>query len=92
MGGKMVGVPGMTGLIDQSAFERLLKPAEVAFILQVSRTQVYRLLSNGELPGLHFGGKTVRVRKADLQAFIQGKNGQQNQMPIIYSEIPGDNR
>lgn len=50
--------------------ERLLKPAEVAEVLQVSKTQVYRLMEN-ELPCVRFGKSTVRVRAGDLTAYIE---------------------
>ncbi len=59
---------------------RLLKPAEVAILLGVSRTQIYRLLRS-ELPCVVFGGHTVRIRQVDLAQYIvghlddHGKNG-----------------
>lgn len=49
--------------------EKLLKAGEVAEILQVSKTQIYRLLGT-ELPCVRFGGGTVRVRKDDLDKYI----------------------
>lgn len=63
-------------------FERLLKPAEVATILGVSRTQVYRMMaatntSEFAIPAVRFGN-TVRVRRSDLEKFIAShttKNG-----------------
>jgi excisionase family DNA binding protein len=56
---------------------RLLKLPEVAEILQVSRTQAYRLAKDGQLPCVRFGAQTVRVRVEDLQAFIESnrRNG-----------------
>jgi excisionase family DNA binding protein len=51
----------------------LLLPNEVAAHLRVSRATVYRLIKTGELPALHFAGKTVRVRKPDLERFMTGK-------------------
>lgn len=57
---------------EKTTFPNLLRPAEVAKALAVSRTQVYRLLASGELPSLHFGGRTVRVRPSDLERFIAG--------------------
>jgi excisionase family DNA binding protein len=59
--------------------ERLLKANDVARVLGVSRTQVYRLMS-ADLPAVRFGG-TVRVRPEDLQKYIvdhldtNGQNG-----------------
>lgn len=49
--------------------DRLLKPIEVALILRVSRTQIYRLLRT-ELPAIRFGGSTVRVLSGDLWKYI----------------------
>lgn len=50
--------------------QRLLKIVEVAEILQVSRTTVYRLAQIGELPCVRFAGATVRVRAEDLERYI----------------------
>jgi excisionase family DNA binding protein len=49
---------------------QLLKAVEVARILQISRTAAYRLIASGDLPGIRFAGKTVRVRPQDLEKFI----------------------
>jgi predicted DNA-binding transcriptional regulator AlpA len=48
---------------------RLLKPGEVALILCVSRTQIYRLLRT-KLPAIRFGGSTVRVLSGDPWKYI----------------------
>lgn len=50
--------------------DKLLKAEEVAEILNVSRTEAYRLM-RGELPAVVFGGRTVRVRASDLAQFIE---------------------
>ena len=49
--------------------EKLMKPAEVADILQVSRAMAYKLLNQGEIPSVRIG-KSVRVRRADLERYI----------------------
>ena len=54
--------------------ERLLKPAEVAEILQVSMASAYKLLRRGEIPTVRFGS-TVRVKRADLERYIYNKTG-----------------
>ena len=70
-------------LTTQEPLERLLKPAEVALILRVSRTQIYRLMRT-ELPCIRFGGGTVRIRSGDLEQYLMdhletnGKNGDQH--------------
>lgn len=47
----------------------LLTATDVAAILNVSRTQAYRLM-RGPLPVVRFGGGCVRVRMVDLESFI----------------------
>ena len=49
--------------------ERLLKPAEVAEILQVSMAAAYKILKRGEIPTVQFG-KSIRVRREDLDKYI----------------------
>ena len=61
--------------------ERLLKPAEVADILQVSRAMAYKLLNQGEIPSVRIG-KSVRVRRADLERYIN-ERGDQNTSPML---------
>ena len=56
--------------------ERLMKPAEVADILQVSRAMAYKLLQQGEIPTVRIG-KSVRVRRADLERYIH-ERGEHN--------------
>lgn len=55
--------------------EKLLKPAEVADILQVSRAKAYQLMQREEIPTVRIG-KLVRVRRADLERYIH-ENGKQ---------------
>jgi len=47
----------------------LLRPAEAAEAIGVSRSRMYELLASGELPSIHVG-RTVRVPVAALQAWI----------------------
>lgn len=55
---------------------RLLKPAEVAEILQVSKALAYNLLRRGDIPTARIG-VTVRVRWEDLERYINDKAGPQ---------------
>jgi putative molybdopterin biosynthesis protein len=48
---------------------QLLKPAEVADILRISRAMAYSMLKRGEIPTVRIGS-TVRVRRSDLEQFI----------------------
>jgi excisionase family DNA binding protein len=52
--------------------ERLLKPTEVAEILQVSKAHAYVLMKRGEIPTIRIG-KIVRVKLEDLERYINGK-------------------
>ena len=55
--------------------EPLLKAADIARVLQVSKTEAYRLM-NSEIPTVRFGKQTVRVRLSDLQGFIESRTVQ----------------
>ena len=52
--------------------EQLLKPGDVAEVLQVSKAQAYNLLKRGEIPAIHIG-TLVRVRPEDLKHYIEQK-------------------
>ena len=54
--------------------EQLLKPAQVAEMLQVSMAAAYNLLRRGEIPTVRFGS-TVRVKREDLERYIYNKTG-----------------
>jgi excisionase family DNA binding protein len=47
----------------------LYKPMAAAQILGISKSLIYRLVSQGSLPAVRFG-RTVRVRSEDLDKFI----------------------
>lgn len=49
---------------------RLLKPREVAGLLNVSRSYAYQLLQSGAIPTVHIG-KSRRVRPQDLEVYIE---------------------
>ena len=56
-----------------------MKANEVASILQVSRTQAYKLMAIGDLPcGGDLGGQTVRVKQGDLDRFISDHSSRQS--------------
>jgi len=48
--------------------------AEVAKLLRVSAMTVHRLVRRGDLAGKRFGA-AVRVREADVQAYVDGADG-----------------
>ena len=51
--------------------ERLLKASEVAMILNISRSLVYRLIHTGKIPSIRIN-QAVRVHNDDLNRFIEG--------------------
>lgn len=60
------------GLIDNLIEERLLRPAEVAQILGVSVNAVYLWAKTYRIPSITLG-RSVRFRRADIQALISGR-------------------
>jgi len=48
---------------------RLLRPEEVADLLNISKSLVYKLLQQRQIPAVRFN-KTVRVRQVDLDNYI----------------------
>jgi excisionase family DNA binding protein len=61
-------------LIDK---KRLLKPGDVAGILNISRSFAYHLLETRQLPTVRIG-RTLRVRAQDLEAYIEANLIQEN--------------
>ena len=63
----------------------LLKPAEVARVLNVTVTQVYTLMRSGDLPALKIGRKGVwRVSRETLEAFLAEREAEARQrVPVI---------
>ena len=51
--------------------EKLLTVEEVAEILRVSLTTVYRRIQAGELPYIKLGHRQVRIKPEDLEAYIE---------------------
>lgn len=50
----------------------LLKPAEAAEQLRVSRATIYRLIETGQLPSVHVGERrAVRVPREAISAYIR---------------------
>jgi len=47
----------------------LLRPDEVAEVLNISKSLVYKLLQQGQIPAVRFN-KTVRIRQVDLDNYI----------------------
>jgi excisionase family DNA binding protein len=54
---------------DSIMDEKLLKPAEVAEILQISKAKAYALLQQGVITTVRIG-TLVRVKRSDLDRYI----------------------
>ena len=50
---------------------KLLRGAEVAEMLSISKTHVFRLAAEGTLPAIQINQKTVRFSPDDVAAFIE---------------------
>ena len=61
--------------------ERLLKADEVARILNISRSLVYRLIHTGKIPHIRIN-QAVRVHNDDLNKFIEGNRTEADTYPI----------
>jgi len=61
--------------------ERLLKASEVAKILNISRSLVYRLIHTGKIPSIRIN-QAVRIHHDDLNRFIEGNRTEADAYPI----------
>lgn len=57
--------------------DRLLKGDEVSQILNISRSQAYKLMQQGEIPTIRIG-RSVRVRYESLWDFIEKNTTPEN--------------
>jgi excisionase family DNA binding protein len=57
--------------MDGDSQPDLLTVVQVQEMLQVSRSFAYALLSSGELPSYRVGGKLRRVRRRDVEAWLE---------------------
>jgi len=55
--------------------DALMTTRQVAYMLGLSLTTVWRLCRDGELASVRFNRRTVRVRKGDLVRFVRGLEG-----------------
>jgi len=61
--------------------KRLLKASEVARILNISRSLVYRLIHTGKIPSIRIN-QAVRIHHDDLNRFIEGNRTEADTYPI----------
>lgn len=70
----------------------LLKAKEVAERLNISRSQAFALMRNGDLSTVRFG-KLVRVREEDLEYFIRANLTGKDLLPLmpeVHSRSPNE--
>ena len=60
--------------------KQLLKANEVARILNISRSLVYRLIHTGKIPSIRIS-QAVRVHNDDLNRFIEGNRTEADTYP-----------
>lgn len=66
----------------------LLKPADVARVLNVTVTQVYTLMRSGELPALKIGKKGVwRISRDALDEYLAGLEAEARSRSAITEPI-----
>ena len=49
----------------------LLRVNEAATLLGISRSAIYRLIDKGEIPALYVGERSIRIKRADVVAYIE---------------------
>ncbi len=62
-----------------------LKPIDAARRLKIPTRELYRLIDGGELPAYKFG-RVIRLRRADVDAYIE-RNGILTN-PLLYDGYP----
>jgi excisionase family DNA binding protein len=68
----------------------LLKPADVARVLNVTVTQVYTLMRSGDLPALKIGKKGVwRVSRDTLDEYLSGLEAEARSRGPVTDPTPG---
>ncbi len=68
----------------------LLKPADVARVLNVTVTQVYTLMRSGDLPALKIGKKGVwRVSRDTLEAYLADLEAEARLRTPLTDPAPG---
>jgi excisionase family DNA binding protein len=76
--------------MDEGLPPPLLKPADVARVLNVTVTQVYTLMRSGDLPALKIGKKGVwRVSRETLEAYIEQLEAEARTRAPVIDSTPG---
>ena len=77
------------------AAERFLQLSDVAEVLNISASQAYALVRNGELPAIKIGGRGQwRVERSQLEEYIQRAYAQTRAFvtahPLGRDDVPAD--
>lgn len=59
--------------MPQSSAGEWLTAEEVAEELRIPRQQVYKLARESDLPATRIGGRTLRFRRADFDAWLEAR-------------------
>lgn len=65
-----IGADGLRELIKEAG-GRLIKPSELAKMLSVNKSTIYRLFNEGKITGITLFGTTIRFREQDIQEIIK---------------------
>ena len=71
--------------------EDLLRIDEIMKILSLSRSFTYRLLQRGDIPTIRIG-RTVRVRRGDLEKFILMNSSEMRTKDAPHQETADSNK
>lgn len=58
-------------LTSQEKPESLLTAEDLINMLRLSRAVVYQMLASGEIPSLRIHGRLYRIRRSDLDAWLE---------------------
>lgn len=65
------------GRLDDAGQPLLLTIGEAARALRISRSRMYELLGRGEIPGVVRIGRSVRISRRSLEAWVDAQVGGQ---------------
>ena len=90
-GNRMIPDPNEASApMDDELPAPLLKPADVARVLNVTVTQVYTLMRSGDLPALKIGKKGVwRVSRDTLEAYLADLEAEARSRTPLTDPAPG---
>ena len=69
----MKGVIKMFAKLIESVVGRAFSPDSAAALLELSRSQIHRLIKNGKLQAIKLGSRTTRIPGESIAAYLQSK-------------------